>query len=46
MTLALLAGASPEDAARLANAAAGVVVGFVGTTAITTATLREKLLQS
>lgn len=46
MTLALLAGAAPEDAARLANAAAGVVVGFVGTTAITTATLHEKLLQS
>ncbi len=43
MTLSLLAGASPEDAARLANAAAGVVVGFVGTTAITTATLKEKL---
>jgi len=43
MTLALLAGASPEDAARLANAAAGVVVGYVGTTAITTETLNQKL---
>lgn len=43
MTLALLAGAAPEDAARLANAAAGVVVGYVGTTAITTETLKEKL---
>ncbi|MFA6928718.1 MAG: PfkB family carbohydrate kinase [Lentisphaeria bacterium] len=45
MTLALLAGASPEDAARLANAAAGVVVGYVGTTAITADALKEKLLE-
>lgn len=44
MTMALLAGAEPEEAARLANAAAGVVVGFVGTTAINIAALREKLL--
>jgi rfaE bifunctional protein kinase chain/domain len=46
MTLALLAGASPEDAAKLANAAAGIVVGFVGTTAITSAALKEKLQQA
>lgn len=34
MTLALLAGASPEDAAMIANHAAGVVVGLVGTAPI------------
>ena len=34
MTLALLAGASPEDAAQIANHAAGIVVGIVGTAAI------------
>ena len=34
MTLALLAGAPPEMAARIANYAAGIVVGYVGTRAI------------
>ncbi len=34
MTLALLAGAVPAEAARLANYAAGVVVGYLGTRAI------------
>ncbi|MCR5382170.1 MAG: carbohydrate kinase [Lentisphaeria bacterium] len=34
MTLALLAGASPFDAAQIANYAAGIVVGIVGTAAI------------
>ncbi len=34
MTLGLLAGASPEDAAKIANYAAGIVVGIVGTAAI------------
>ena len=34
MTLALLAGASPAEAARIANYAAGVVVGYIGTRAI------------
>ena len=34
MTLALLAGATPEDAAKIANYAAGIVVGIVGTAAI------------
>lgn len=34
MTLALLAGASPYDAAQIANYAAGIVVGIVGTAAI------------
>ena len=34
MALALEAGASPEEAASIANHAAGVVVGYVGTRAI------------
>ena len=34
MTLALLAGAAPDVAACIANHAAGVVVGFIGTRAI------------
>ena len=34
MTLALLAGATPSDAAQIANYAAGIVVGIVGTAAI------------
>jgi D-beta-D-heptose 7-phosphate kinase/D-beta-D-heptose 1-phosphate adenosyltransferase len=34
MTLALAAGATPEEAATIANQAAGVVVGYVGTRAI------------
>lgn len=34
-TLALLAGASPKDAAIIANHAAGVVVGHIGTVSIT-----------
>ncbi len=34
MTLGLLAKASPEDAAKIANYAAGIVVGIVGTAAI------------
>lgn len=43
MTMALLAGACPEEAARIANAAAGVVVGYVGTAAIDAQTLRGRL---
>lgn len=43
MTMALLAGAAPEEAARIANAAAGVVVGYVGTAAISAQALRERL---
>ena len=41
--LALLAGASPEHAARLSNHAAGIVVGKVGTAAITRAELETAL---
>ena len=43
MTLALLAGATPEQAATLANHAAGVVVGYVGTRAIEASELRAAL---
>ena len=46
MALALLAGANAEEAARLSNAAAGVVVGYLGTTAIDAETLRRKILES
>jgi D-beta-D-heptose 7-phosphate kinase/D-beta-D-heptose 1-phosphate adenosyltransferase len=43
MTLALAAGASPETAARIANQAAGIVVGYVGTRAVAAAELLERL---
>ena len=40
LTLALAAGASLEDAARLANRAAGIVVGKFGPATVTVAELR------
>lgn len=43
MTLSLLAGADPEESARIANAAAGVVVGLVGTAPIEREALRQAL---
>ena len=43
MAMALAAGASPEAAAAIANHAAGVVVGYVGTRAIEAAELRAAL---
>lgn len=43
MALALAVGAPPEVAAAIANHAAGVVVGYVGTRAIEAAELREAL---
>ena len=43
MALALAVGAAPETAAAIANHAAGVVVGYVGTRAIEAAELREAL---
>jgi len=43
MVLSLLAGACPMDAARIANEAAGVVVGMVGTAAIEAETLKNRL---
>ncbi len=45
MTMALLAGAAPEEAAQIANAAAGLVVGYVGTAAISAQALQEHLLK-
>jgi len=41
--LGLLAGASPMDAARLANHAAGIVVAEVGTAAVTISELQREL---
>lgn len=43
MSLAMLAGASPADAADLANHAAGYVVGIVGTAAITAEQLKSAI---
>jgi rfaE bifunctional protein kinase chain/domain len=42
-TLGLAAGISPYDSARLANYAAGIVVGEIGTVAVTSAALRQVL---
>ena len=44
-TLALAAGASMLDAAKIANCAAGIVVGKVGTASVTVEELRESLLR-
>lgn len=44
--LGLLAGAAPEAAARLSNQAAGIVVGKVGTAAVTAAELEAELRDS
>ena len=41
--LAIAAGAAPEEAAHLANHAAGIVVGKVGTASVTPDELREEL---
>ncbi|MFN8389033.1 MAG: PfkB family carbohydrate kinase [Bdellovibrionota bacterium] len=43
--LALAVGATPEQAAVLSNCAAGIVVAEVGTVAVTTAQLRERVEQ-
>ncbi|MBO7741877.1 MAG: hypothetical protein J6S21_04920 [Victivallales bacterium] len=43
MTMALAVGAAPEEAARIANQAAGIVVGYVGTRAIEADELLERL---
>ena len=40
LTLGLLAGASPQDAADLANRASGIAVGKLGTATVTPADLR------
>lgn len=41
LALALASGASAEQAARLANRAAGIVVGKLGTARVTLAELRQ-----
>ena len=46
MVLGMLAGASPMDAARIANYAAGVVVGMVGTAAIEADVLKNEIIAS
>ena len=46
MVLGMLAGASPMDAARIANYAAGVVVGMVGTAAIEADVLKKEIEES
>ena len=46
MVLGMLAGASPMDAARIANYAAGVVVGMVGTAAIEADVLKNEIRAS
>lgn len=46
LTLGMLAGASVDDACRIANAAAGVVVGKVGTSAIEVDELKEALTKT
>lgn len=43
MTMALAAGTSPQEAAEIANHAAGIVVGYVGTRAIESRELLEAL---
>lgn len=43
IVLSLLAGASPLDAAKIANHAAGIVVGMVGTAAIETEALKQAI---
>jgi len=44
LTLALCAGATPSEAAELANCASGIVVGKLGTATVTMAELRASLL--
>ena len=44
LTLAMAAGASLGDAARLSNFAAGIVVGIVGTATVKPAELKQKII--
>lgn len=46
LVLARTAGASWEEAARIANVAAGVVIHFIGTTAVSVQQLKRALLQT
>ena len=45
LVLARAAGASWEEAARIANVAAGVVIHYIGTTAITRELLRRAIVE-
>lgn len=45
LTLAMAAGASMVDAARLSNVAAGIVVGVVGTATVTPNQLKQRLTE-
>ena len=45
-TLSMAVGASPREAATLANFAAGIVVAEVGTVAVSRDELREALLEA
>ncbi len=46
LTLAMAAGASMLDAARISNYAAGIVVGIVGTATVTPEELKERITHS
>jgi len=46
LTLAMAAGASMQDAARISNYAAGIVVGIVGTATVKPEELRERIVHS
>jgi D-beta-D-heptose 7-phosphate kinase/D-beta-D-heptose 1-phosphate adenosyltransferase len=46
LVLAKTAGASWEEAARIANVAAGIVIHFIGTTAVSAQQLKRALLQT
>jgi D-beta-D-heptose 7-phosphate kinase / D-beta-D-heptose 1-phosphate adenosyltransferase len=45
LTLAMAAGADRETAARLANVAAGIVVGKRGTASVTVQEIQERLME-
>jgi len=46
LTLAMAAGASMQDAARISNYAAGIVVGIVGTATVKPEELKERIIHS
>jgi D-glycero-beta-D-manno-heptose-7-phosphate kinase len=46
LTLAMAAGASLGDAARLSNFAAGIVVGIIGTATVAPAELKQKITEA
>jgi rfaE bifunctional protein kinase chain/domain len=46
LTLGLCAGATPQEAAELANLASGIVVGKLGTASVTVAEMQAALAES